>query len=42
MSGCVEAARDVITQIQASPENYYVNVHNDEFAPGAIRGQLTR
>lgn len=40
-SGCIGAARAVVNAILASPGNYYVNVHNAEFAGGAIRGQLT-
>ena len=40
-SGCIGASRAVVKAILASPGNYYVNVHNAEFAGGAIRGQLT-
>lgn len=29
-----------IQQIKATPQNYYVNVHNTEFPDGAVRGQL--
>lgn len=28
-------------QIKANPSGYYVNVHNADFAAGAVRGQLT-
>ena len=40
-SGCIGASRAVVKAILASPAVYYVNVHNAEFAGGAIRGQLT-
>jgi len=40
-SGCIGASRAVVKAILARPGNYYVNVHNAEFAGGAIRGQLT-
>lgn len=39
--GCVGASRAVVKAILAGPAGYYVNVHNAEFAGGAIRGQLT-
>ena len=42
-SGCVEGVDpDLIKAIRQDPEAYYVNVHNAEFGPGAIRGQLSK
>jgi hypothetical protein len=41
-SGCTEADRDLIRSILIQPELFYVNVHNAEFPPGAVRGQLRR
>lgn len=42
-SGCVEDVdRSLILDILRNPEEYYVNVHNADFPPGAIRGQLSR
>ena len=39
--GCVNGiAKNVIKAIRQHPEEYYVNVHTDEFATGAIRGTL--
>lgn len=41
-SGCVGADRELILAIIQNPANYYVNVHNSDFPPGAVRGQLSR
>jgi len=41
-SGCVSADPDLIKDIRQNPEEYYVNVHNAQFPPGAIRGQLSK
>lgn len=34
--------RDLIKDIMQNPENYYVNVHNATYPPGAVRGQLSK
>jgi hypothetical protein len=41
-SGCVSADPELIKAIRQNPENYYVNVHNSDFQPGALRGQLSK
>ena len=41
-SGCASADRDLIKAIIQNPEEYYVNVHNAEYPPGALRGQLSK
>ncbi len=41
-SGCVSVEQDLIKDIIQNPGEYYVNVHNSAFQPGAIRGQLAR
>ena len=41
-TGCVTAPRDLISDIIQTPSAYYVNVHNADFAAGAVRGQLSR
>ncbi len=42
LRGCVWAPRDLIKEIRKTPANFYINVHNDDFPGGAVRGQLTR
>jgi hypothetical protein len=42
-SGCANNVdRQLIRNIIAHPEAYYVNVHNADFPNGAIRGQLSK
>ena len=38
--GSTTADADSIVAILASPSDYYVNIHNADFRPGALRGQL--
>jgi hypothetical protein len=39
-AGCVRADRDVVRDILANPDDYYVNVHSVSFPDGAVSGTL--
>ena len=40
VGGCAAVDPALIAEIRKNPEDYYVNVHNDAYIGGAIRGQL--
>jgi CHRD domain len=42
VAGCVDVDRALARRIAAHPRDFYVNIHNADFTPGAIRGQLHR
>lgn len=40
--GCVKVKRADLRDIRRNPKNYYVNVHNEKYPGGAVRGQLKK
>lgn len=38
--GCTEVDAELIMAIRQNPSGYYVNVHNNDYPVGALRGQL--
>jgi len=42
ISGCAKTTAATAKDIGRNSDDYYVNVHNEEFPGGAIRGQLSK
>ena len=42
ISDCVKAKKRLIKQIGKRPGDFYVNIHNEAFPPGALRAQLQK
>lgn len=42
LEGCRSVDRELLRDVRASPADYYVNVHTDQFKVGAVRGQLSK
>src|SRR5215212_7961276 len=40
-SGCTDVNGALLRDLLQKPQNYYIDVHNEEFPRGAIRGQLS-
>jgi hypothetical protein len=42
LSGCVQVDAALIKDIRQHPSAYYVNVHNADHPPGAVRGRMAK
>ena len=38
--GCVEVSEELVMNLAEKPADYYINVHNEAYPAGAVRGQL--
>ena len=41
-NACTQIEAELARRILANPEGFYVNLHNEAFPAGAVRGQLRR
>ena len=41
-NSCTTVAPDLAAKLIASPQDYYVNVHNEAYPAGGLRGQLSK
>ena len=42
ITGCAKTTAAIAKDIASKPGDYYVNVHNEAFPGGALRGQLSK
>ncbi len=40
--GCVDVDSQLLGKIKDNPQDYYINIHNNPYPNGAIRGQLSQ
>ncbi|MDP8953414.1 MAG: CHRD domain-containing protein [Actinomycetota bacterium] len=40
LDACAQDQAELVAQIAANPAGFYINVHNEDFPEGAVRGQL--
>jgi hypothetical protein len=41
-TGCATVPAELVASVAAHPQGFYVDVHDDAFPAGAVRGQLGR
>lgn len=40
--GCMSVDKGLLEKIKDNPQDYYINIHNNPYPNGAIRGQLSK
>lgn len=40
--GCLEISEELRVELRENPAAFYVNIHNDAYPAGAVRGQIER